>query len=71
MPEEVEQQARKELRCLNRMRKAAAEYGMVRTYLDRLIELPWRTPETPVKEARRILDEDHYGLEKIKRRIVQ
>jgi ATP-dependent Lon protease len=74
MSEEVEQQARKELRRLERMPEAAAEYGMVRTYLDWLIELPWKLPEaTPIDiaEARRILDEDHYGLEKIKRRIVE
>jgi ATP-dependent Lon protease len=47
---------------------------MVRTYLDWLIELPWALPEdTPIDivEARRILDEDHYGLEKIKRRIIE
>jgi len=74
MPEEVEQQARKELRRLERMPEAAAEYGMVRTYLDWLIELPWRLPEPApidIAEARRILDEDHYGLEKIKRRIIE
>ena len=74
MPEEVEQQARKELRRLERMPEAAAEYGMVRTNLDWLIELPWRLPEPApidIAEARRILDEDHYGLEKIKRRIIE
>ena len=74
MPEEVEQPARKELRRLERMPEAAAEYGMVRTYLDWLIELPWKLPEAApieIAEARRILDEDHYGLEKIKRRIVE
>src|ERR1700726_895616 len=74
MPKEVEDQARKELRRLQRMPDAAAEYGMVRTYLDWLIELPWSLPEeTPIDiaEARRILDEDHYGLEKIKRRIIE
>jgi ATP-dependent Lon protease len=56
------------------MPEAAAEYGMVRTYLDWLIELPWALPdESPIDiaEARRILDEDHYGLEKIKRRIIE
>jgi ATP-dependent Lon protease len=56
MSEEVEQQARKELRRLERMPEAAAEYGMVRTYLDWLIELPWKLPEaTPIDiaEARR------------------
>jgi len=74
MPKEVEDQARKELRRLERMPEAAAEFGMVRTYLDWLIELPWSLPEESpidITEARRILDEDHYGLEKIKRRIVE
>ena len=74
MPKEVEDQARKELRRLQRMPEAAGEYGMVRTYLDWLIELPWRLPEAKpidIAEARRILDEDHYDLEKIKRRIVE
>ena len=74
MPKEVEDQARKELRRLQRMPEAAGEYGMVRTYLDWLIELPWRLPEAKpidIAEARRILDEDHYDLEKIKRRIIE
>ena len=74
MPKEVEDQARKELRRLQRMPEAAGEYGMVRTYLDWLVELPWALPEeTPIDiaEARRILDEDHFGLEKIKRRIIE
>jgi ATP-dependent Lon protease len=74
MPKEVEEQARKELRRLQRMPEAAAEYGMVRAYLDWLIELPWSLPEEAtidITEARRILDEDHFGLEKIKRRIVE
>ena len=74
MPKEVEDQARKELRRLERMPEASAEHGMVRSYLDWLIELPWSLPEeTPIDiaEARRILDEDHYGLDKIKRRIVE
>ena len=74
MPEEVEAQARKELRRLQRTPEAAAEYGMIRAYLDWLIELPWAAPEPPaidIAEARRILDEDHYGLEKIKTRILE
>jgi ATP-dependent Lon protease len=74
MPKEVEDQARKELRRLQRMPEAAGEYGMVRTYLDWLIELPWQLPEESpidIKEARRILDEDHYDLDKIKRRIIE
>ena len=74
MPEEVEKQARKELKRLELMPEGAAEYSMVRTYLDWLIELPWAADAvTPIDiaEARRILDEDHYGLEKIKKRILE
>jgi ATP-dependent Lon protease len=74
MPEEVEKQARKELKRLERMPEGAGEYSMVRTYLDWLIELPWAADAAPtidVAEARRILDEDHYGLEKIKKRILE
>ena len=74
MPPEVEEQARKELRRYERTPEAAAEAGMIRTYLDWLVELPWGLPEAKpidIAEARRILDEDHYGLEKIKRRIVE
>ena len=74
MPPEVEEQGRKELRRYERMPEAAAEAGMVRTYLDWLIELPWALADEKtidIGEARRILDEDHFGLEKIKRRIVE
>jgi ATP-dependent Lon protease len=74
MPEEVEDAARKELRRLERMPEAAAEYGMIRTWLDWLVGLPWKLPEErPIElaEARKVLDEDHYGLDKIKRRIVE
>jgi len=74
MPKEIEDQARKELRRLQRMPEAAGEYGMVRTYLDWLIELPWKLPEErpiDIAQARRILDEDHYDLDKIKRRIIE
>jgi ATP-dependent Lon protease len=74
MPAEAESQARKELRRYERMPDGAAEAGMVRSYLDWLIELPWRLPEEKpidIAEARRILDEDHYGLEKIKSRIIE
>ncbi|HEX6113002.1 MAG TPA: endopeptidase La [Geminicoccaceae bacterium] len=74
MPEEVEQQARKELKRLERMPEAAAEHSMVRTYLDWLIELPWSKlseDAIDIAQARRILDEDHYGLPKIKRRILE
>jgi ATP-dependent Lon protease len=74
MPKEIEDQARKELRRLQRMPDAAGEYGMIRTYLDWLIELPWALPEEKpidIAEARKILDEDHYDLDKIKRRIIE
>jgi ATP-dependent Lon protease len=74
MPEEVEEQARKELRRYERMPEAAAEAGMVRNYLDWLTELPWGVAEEKpidIDEARRILDEDHFGLSKIKRRIIE
>lgn len=74
MPPEVEDQAKKELRRLERTPEAAGEYGMIRSYLDWLIELPWKLPEEKpidIAEARRILDEDHFGLEKIKQRIVE
>jgi ATP-dependent Lon protease len=74
MPEEVEKQARKELKRLERMPEGQAEHGMIRTYLEWLIELPWKKEEPPpidIAEARRILDEDHYGLDKIKRRILE
>src|SRR5579883_3197216 len=74
MPPEAESQALKELRRYERMPEAAGEAGMVRTYLDWLIELPWSLPEEKpidIAEARSILDEDHFGLEKIKSRIIE
>jgi ATP-dependent Lon protease len=74
MPPEVEEKAKKELRRLQRMPEASPEHGMVRTYLDRLVELPWSVPEEPLidlGEARRILDSDHYGLGTIKQRVIE
>src|ERR1700743_1298433 len=74
MPAEVESQVRREVRRYERMPEGAAEAGMVRSYLDWLTELPWSLPEEKaidIAEARRILDEDHYGLEKIKSRIIE
>jgi ATP-dependent Lon protease len=74
MPEDVEKQARKELARLKRMPDASGEYGMIRTYLEWLIELPWKDdPQAAIDivEARKVLDEDHFGLEKIKRRILE
>ncbi|WP_442954745.1 endopeptidase La [Pelomicrobium sp.] len=74
MPEEVATHAKKELKRLERMNEGSGEYPMIRTYLDWLIELPW-SKETEdridIAEARRILEEDHYGLEKVKRRILE
>jgi ATP-dependent Lon protease len=74
MPEDVRQLAEKELRRLARMPEGAAEYSIVRTHLEWLAELPW-TVETAqdidLAEARKILDADHAGLEKIKRRILE
>ncbi|MGZ8217139.1 endopeptidase La [Methylomagnum sp.] len=74
MPEEAENQALKELKRLERMPDASGEYSMIRTYLDWLVELPW-SAETEdrldMAEARRVLDEDHYGLVKVKKRILE
>lgn len=74
MPEEAENQAMKELKRLERMPEASAEHSMVRSYLEWLIELPWSIEtedRLDIAEARRVLDEDHYGLEKIKKRILE
>ncbi|MGE3866430.1 MAG: endopeptidase La, partial [Hyphomonadaceae bacterium] len=74
MPAEVEQAALREVTRLERMSDASAEYGMARTYLEWLLDLPWAPPaEAPidVAQARAILDADHFGLEKIKQRIVE
>lgn len=74
LPEEAREQVEKELRRLERMPEASAEYSMVRSYLDWMLELPWsKTSEEriDIAEARRILDEDHYGLRKVKQRILE
>src|ERR1700726_1138683 len=74
MPKDAEEQARRELKRLQGMPEGAPEYGLIRTYLEWLVELPWSKldPERiDIAEARRILDEDHYGLEKVKRRILE
>ena len=74
MPPEVEEQARRELARLERMPEAAGEYAMLRTYLDWLVSLPWsRSSEEhiDIQKAREILDQDHYDLEKVKRRILE
>ncbi len=74
MPAEVEEHARKELKRLERMNEASGEYSMARTYLDTLVALPWSTMDAEsidIQRARGILDADHYGLEKIKKRILE
>ncbi len=74
MPEEASKQALRELERLEQMPTAAAEHGVIRSYLEWMVDLPWSTTsedQLSVVEARRILDEDHFGLEKIKDRIVE
>jgi len=74
MPEEIEKHVTKELKRLARMPDSSTEYSMARTYLDWFIDLPWKvTTEGTIDlaEARRILDEDHFGLEKVKKRILE
>ncbi|MGH8230123.1 MAG: LON peptidase substrate-binding domain-containing protein, partial [Steroidobacteraceae bacterium] len=74
MPEEAREQALRELNRLERMPEGSGEHSMVRTYLDWLIALPWSKldPENlDIEAARRVLDADHFGLEKVKRRILE
>jgi ATP-dependent Lon protease len=73
MPEEALKEARRELKRLSRMNPAAADYTVTRTYLDWLVALPWKTSSgkgVDVTKAARVLDEDHYDLEKVKERIL-
>lgn len=74
MPQEAREAALKELDRLSKMNPAAAEYTVSRTYLDWLVNLPWSTrtqDNLDIKEAKRVLDEDHYDLEKVKERILE
>ncbi len=74
MPKEVEKEALKQLRRLEMMHPDSAEAAIIRTYLDWLIELPWRKQtrdKLDLKQARKILDEDHYDLDKVKERILE
>jgi ATP-dependent Lon protease len=74
MPDDAKEQAEKELKRLERMSDASAEYSMLRTWLDWMIQLPWSKLDKEsieIEHARRVLDEDHFGLDKIKRRIVE
>jgi ATP-dependent Lon protease len=74
MPEEAEKEARRELDRLSKLPTAAAEYGVIRTYLDWLTSLPWSATtddNLDIAHARTVLDEDHYGLVDIKERILE
>jgi ATP-dependent Lon protease len=74
MPKEVEKEARRELERLEQMHPDAAEASMVRTYLDWLIDMPWSistTDNLDLHKAKKVLDEDHYDLEKVKERILE
>lgn len=74
MPEEADKQARRELDRLAKLPTAAAEYGVIRTYLDWMASLPWsETTEDnlDLSHARKVLDQDHYGLEDVKARILE
>jgi ATP-dependent Lon protease len=74
MPAEAAEQARRELLRLERLPEAAAEYAMTRSYLDWLVAMPWSKldPEQgDIERARQVLDEDHFGIEKVKRRILE
>jgi ATP-dependent Lon protease len=74
LPEDVTKVARKQLGRMSGMQQQSAEYNVTRTYLEWIADLPWSkaTPDKlEVEETRRCLDEDHYGLEKIKKRIIE
>jgi ATP-dependent Lon protease len=74
LPEEAEKQAKRELDRLSRLPTAAAEYGIIRTYLDWLVSLPWQKEtedNLDIRNARTVLDTDHYGLDDIKDRILE
>ncbi len=74
LPEEAEKAAKKELERLKRMHPSAAEYTVSRTYVDWLLDLPWaiNTEDSlNIKEAQGVLNEDHYNLEKVKKRVIE
>jgi ATP-dependent Lon protease len=74
MAEEAEKEARRELDRLSKLPTAAAEYSVIRTYLDWLTSLPWQVKtedNLDISHARQVMDEDHYDLEEIKERILQ
>ena len=74
IPKEVEKEAEKQLSRLGQMHPDAAEASIIRTYLDWIVELPWSKStrdKLDIKNAKKILDEDHYDLEKVKDRILE
>jgi len=74
LPDDVRTEAERELKRLEKLPSAAPDYHVIRTYLDYVLELPWRKSsedKLDLNEARRILDEDHYGLEDVKERILE
>src|SRR5215207_662900 len=74
LPTEAEQVAKKQIKRLRNMQVGSAEYTVVRTYLDWILDLPWhvQTPDNmDISAVRKVLDEDHYGLEKVKKRILE
>ena len=74
LPEDVAKAAFRELGRLERLPSAAAEYGVIRTYLDWIVTLPWNVTTTDnldLERAREILDADHYDLDKVKERIIE
>ena len=74
MPEEAEKLAKREVDRLSRLPTAAAEYGVIRTYLEWLVNIPWSkttVDNLDIQHAREILDKDHYGLEDVKERIIE
>jgi ATP-dependent Lon protease len=74
MPKEVEKEARRELERLDQMHPDAIEASMVRTYLNWLVDMPWSVSTTDsldLHQAKKVLDEDHYNLEKVKERILE
>jgi ATP-dependent Lon protease len=74
LPTEADQVAKKQLKRLRTMQVGSAEYTVVRTYLDWILDLPWHEStddNMEISEVRQVLDEDHYGLEKVKKRILE
>jgi ATP-dependent Lon protease len=74
LPDEVRKEAERELKRMERLPSAAPDYHVIRTYLEYVLELPWKKSsedKLDLVEARRVLDEDHYGLEDIKERILE